>query len=285
MHSIRLSVGLILLSVSLGCGKKDAAPTTKDSKPKDLTGTPSLPTTARNTGESSAAALKAATEFVKAVQEGKATSAMLTTAFKKVIAPPELDADKAAGYSEHGVRAWLDPAKAGADADGLKVDIATADYAVLSTAAGKPNRMFLRLAKTGGVWIVEHVRFKAKSTVGIASVGNTPAATLATAFFIEAALADNKAEMEAILTKAAKGKIAPPLFDGDKPQGYSRSKLNSALSELVPPGIVFEGLAQEQAGLKAAVTFAVGGKNRVLELKLVPGATPGEFLIDDVQQK
>ncbi len=285
MPPIRSTVLAVALAfAALGCEKKNGAPT----KASQASAAPiaTLPSAATGTvDDHKSAALAAGIEFVASVREGRVATASLGVAFKKIIAPPELDVDKAAGYSEPGVRAWLDAAKGGADSDGLKVDIATAEYAVLSTAAGKPDRLFLRLAKTGGIWIAEHVRFKAKSTIDIAFVGNAPAATLATAFFVEAALADNKAEIEALLTKAAKGKIAPPLFDGDKPQGYSRSKLNSALTELFPAGVAFVGLAQEQAGLKAAVTVAVGGKNRVLQLKLVPGAAPGEFLIDDVQQK
>ena len=97
MHTLRLSVATLLLLGSLGCGKKETpAPTTPDSK-KNSSGTPTLPVAVVGSGESTAAAQKAANEFVKAVQEGKATSASLTAAFKKVIAPPELEADKAAG--------------------------------------------------------------------------------------------------------------------------------------------------------------------------------------------
>jgi len=287
MPSFKLSIAFaVLLFASLGCGKKDsAAPTTKESKPADPTGTPTLPTTATNTGDSGAEALKAATDFLKAVQEGKATSASLTPGFKRVIAPPELEADKAPGYSESGVQAWLTAAKAVANADGLKVDLATPDYAVLSTPVDKPVRAFVRMVKAGTGWAVDHARLNAKSKADIAFVGNTPAAALATIFFVEAALAGNKAELETLLSKTAKGKIAPPLFEEDKAAGYSRIGLNSALGALFPEGTTFVGLTQEQAGMKALVTLASGDKNRSWELKLAPGAGPGEFLIDDLQQK
>ena len=61
--------------------------------------------------------------------------------------------------------------------------------------------------------------------------------------------------------------------------------MNSALADTFPAGMAYVGIAQENAAMKASITFAVAGKNRVVEVKIVPGAGPGEFLIDDIQQK
>jgi len=280
MRPIRIAffaVAAAILITGIGCGKKDSAPTTKDSKPKD---SPTLPTTPANTGESNGAALKAATDFVKAVQDGKATSASLSLAFKKIIAPAELDADKAVGFSESGAQAWLSAAKATAKAEGLKVDLATADYAILSSVGNKPGRVFLRLAKVGTSWLVDHARFNARSTIEVAS-----AATLAAALFVEAVLAGDTPEIEALLSKTAKGKLAPPRFDDDKVQGFDRLNLRSSLADLFPAGLGFANVSQENAGLKATVTFTVAGANRIFVLTLAAGATPGEFLVDDLQQK
>jgi hypothetical protein len=202
------------------------------------------------------------------VAEGNATSASLSTGFKNVIAPPELAADQTAGYSESGVRAWLVSAKAHATADGLNVVLATPDYAVLSTSGNKPGKVFMRMVKSGGRWVVAHVRMNARSGLEIPFVGSTPSATLTTIFFVEAALAGNRAELAALLSKAAKGKLAAP-----------------SVVELFPEGTTFVSLSQEHAGLKAIVTLDSGGSKRAFEIKLAPGSDPGEFLIDDLRQK
>lgn len=280
MRSLRFTA--LALLAGLGCGKKDApAPTTKDVKPIAET----VATQVSDSYLAKVEALKAGTAFVTAVRDGMATAASLSPAFKTLIAPPELDADKAAGYSEHGLRVWLDAAKATANPDGLKVDLAAADYAILSNPGNKSGRIYLKLVKTAGVWIVEQARFHGRSGIEIAFVGSTPGATLATILFIEAALAGSKPELEALLSKSAKGKLAPPVFPDEIPQGFSRSKLNSALADAFPAGIAYVGIAQENAAMKASITFAVAGKNRVVEVKIAPGSGPGEFLIDDVQQK
>ena len=267
MHTIRLSVALLLLSGTVGCGKNDSTP----SNPKDA----AVPTAA--SGESNAAALGAA-KFLKAVQDGKATSDMLAPAFKKVIAPAELDADKAAGFSESGVRSWLADAKATAKTDDLKVDVMAADYAVLSTPKNASGRTVLRLVKSGTVWLVTYAKFGVKSSADVVT-----AAHAATVFFEEAIIAGNKSEIEAMLSKAAKAKLAAPGFDEDKPQGFSRSRLNSALADLFPAGFKVVGVSSAKDGLSSVLKIADGSKNRVLELKLAPGTSPGEFLIDDIQ--
>ena len=280
MRSMRFTA--LALLAGLGCGKKDApAPTAKETKPN----TETIATKVSDSYLAKEEALKAGTAFVTAVRDGKTAPASLSPACKALIAPPELDADKVAGYSEHGLRVWLDAAKASASPDGLKVDLATADYAILSNPGSKSGRVYLRLVKTAGVWVVEQARFNGRSGLDIAFVGSTPGATLATILFVEAALAGSKSELEALLSKSAKGKLAPPVFPDEIPQGFSRSKLNSALADAFPAGIAYVGIAQDNAAMKAAITFAVAGKNRVVDVKIAPGTGPGEFLVDNVQQK
>ena len=280
MLSLRFTA--LALLAGLGCGKKDApAPTAQETKPNAET----IATKVSDSYPAKMDSLKAGTAFVTAVRDGKATPANLSPAFKALIAPPELDADKATGYSELGLRVWLDAAKATANPDGLKVDLAAADYAILSNPGSKSGRIYLMLLKTAGGWVVEQARFNGRSGLDIAYVGSTPGATLATILFIEAALAGSKPEIEALLSKSAKGKLAPPVFPDEIPQGYSRSKLNSALADAFPAGIAYAGIAQDNAAMKASITFALAGKNREVEIKIAPGTGPGEFLVDDVQQK
>lgn len=274
------------LLAGVGCGKKEvAAPTTKETKPND-TGTPTLPTAAGvNTDEAKATAMKAAAEFLKAVQEGKATTASLTVAFKKVIAPPELEADKALGYSKSSVQGWFSAGKATAVSDGLKVDFATSDYALVSTAA-KPGRTYLRLVKVNAVLLIDYAIFGT-----IAADYPLPAGDVAARHFVAiafaAALIGKKFDaVDALLSTSEKGKLAPPLFEADKEQGYSRSKLQSAFADLFASKLQLTGLGG--SGLPGNMNlqlYVSESKTYFINLKLIPGTTPGEFLIDDYQQK
>jgi hypothetical protein len=284
MHPFRLSVAFaVLLLAGFGCGKKEsAAPTTKESKPAEPTGTPTLPTAAANTGDSGAAALKAATDFLKAVQEGKATSASLTPAFKKAIAPPELEADKAVGYSESGVQAWLTTAKATATSDGLKIEAATADFAFAS-AGGVKGKTYLRLLRVAGDWLIDYAISGAAAANATLPGGEQAGPAFAASAFADALIVKNFTAVEALLTKAARAKLAPPLFETDKEQGYSRSKLQSALGDLLSGQLTVASLSFGPGSAK--IELSAAGVKKSLDLKLVSGPTPGSFLIDDLQQK
>ena len=285
MHTIRLSVALALLLGGFGCGKNDSAPTDKQGKPKD---TPSLPVTAANSDSN--AALKAAQDFVKAVQDGKASSAGLTPAFKKVIAPAELDADKATGFSESGVQAWLDTAKTRIGSHDLKVAYATADFALASADYRTeelpripPGKTYLRLIRSNTVWLIDYAIIGRTRTTFPLPVDGQAAPTFAAIAFTEAMLTRNSAGVEQLFSKSAKAKLAPPLFDTDKEQGYSKSKLKSAVADLLPGRPIFTGLVVAASSIK--IELNLDGAKKELELRMIPGATPGEFLIDDYQQK
>ena len=282
MDTIRLSVALILLLVSLGCGKKDAAPATKESKPKDSSGTPTLPTSLANTGASSAAALKAATEFVKSVQDGKATSALLTPELKRLIAPPELDADKAVGFSEHNIQSWLISAKAIVSTGDAKTDFATSDYAIVSMA-GKPGTSRLRMLRRENTWLVDMALLNNMTPNFPMPSGDAAGPAFGALAFASALQGGNLNQVEWHLSKAVKAKIAPPLFDSDKDRGYSQSKLKSALNDLF--GFPVEIAKFAVSGTSASFEVKGTGPKKMIEFKLVPGSTPGEFLIDDLQQK
>ncbi len=285
MPPFRMSVAFALVLVaSLGCEKKDSAvPTTKESEPADPTVSPTLPTAATNTDNAGAAPLKAAAEFLKAVQDVKATSASLTSAFKKVIAPPELEADKAAGYSESGVQAWLIAAKAKVAAEDIKLDTATAEYAFGSCGRSMPGKTYLRLLKVEGAWRIDYLIFANPSAAASLPGGEQAAPAFAALAFADSFVAKDFAAFESLLTKAAKQKLAPPLFDSDEKQGYSRSKLQTVLSDA---SSVKLDITRLSVGVGTAkVELAGAGFQKMLDLKLAPGTGPGEFLIDDYQQK
>ncbi len=264
MHTIRLSVALLLLLGTIGCGKKDS---TQASNPKDST-VPTAPS-----GESSAASLSAA-KFVKAVQDGKATSDMLTPAFKKVIAPPELESDKAAGYSESGVRTWLDSAKASVGTEDSKFVSLTDEYAFAEGTA-KAGKTFLRLMFVDKKWLVDYVVFSGPTAKSLR--GGQTSQFFATLAFAEAIAAKNTVLIEALLTKTAKAKIAPPLFDEDKVQGFNRAKLKAAIDDLFSGKIAIENVNSDSNSGTIMATFRGGMQS--IQVTLVTGR-PGEFLID-----
>lgn len=280
MRTISLSVAFLLFVLSVGCGKKDsAAPMTKETK-KDSTVTPTLPTSATNDGADS---LKAATDFLKSVQDGKATSANLTDAFKKAIAPAELEADKAAGYAESGVTAWLSTAKTKATADAFRVDYASADYLIASAGTYKPGKSYVRLIKTENTWSVDSAIF-GSTAYNAPLIGSSQAAVeYTTIAFAEAILDKRFSEVEALLSKSAKEKLAPPLFDSDKEQGFSRSKLQSVFADLLAAKIESSGLSV--TGTNGTFEITLAGTRKTLRFKLTPGQSPGSFLIDDFQLK
>lgn len=273
MHTIRLSVALLLLLGTIGCGKKDS---TQASNPKDST-VPTAPS-----GESSAASLSAA-KFVKAVQDGKATSAMLTPAFKKVIAPPELESDKAAGYSESGVRTWLSGLKEQSGDKDMVLKHSTSDLAIAKShysgaAQDGPANTYLWLVRSGSSWLIQDVVIDYVFSEFAIPDGEQAATQFAAWSFADAVAKKNISKAEARMTKALKAKLAPPLFDSDKEQGYSSTKLKSALEDLFP-GV--RRVVKIESSLLAGKFFLTVDGSKTIGFKL----TPGEFLIDELQQK
>ena len=290
MSSIRFASCAGILLASLGCGKNDN-PGTQATKPaRGVAQTETTALSIPSAGSTPAPALQSAKDFLKAVQEGKATSASLTTAFKKVIAPPELDADKAAGYSESGVQAWLGRAKTRIGTHDLKVGYATADFALASAeyrtefkARGLPGTTYLRLVRSGTAWAIDHAIIGTKDTKFPLPANDQAPRTFAAIAFAEALMAKDMVALENLLSKSAKAKLAPPLFDIDKEQGYSKSNLKSAVEKMYPSMPVFTGL--DAGGEAIKVDFNLNGAIKNLILKLIAGTSPGEFLIDDYQQK
>ena len=271
-----------------GCGKPDgpATPSKPADKPQPVVGAPTVPTAA---GEDlKASAITAATVFLKTVQEGKATSASLAPAFKKVIAPAELDADKAAGYSESGVREWLARLKWEGGSIAVAINHATADFAIAKTPYSQGEKdgsanIYIWLVRQESQWLVgemliDHVFGKFDIPDGEAA-----ATTFAVRSFADGLIQKNLPKLESRMTKALKAKLAPPRFPADDAQGYSSSALKTAFAELSAGRVAVPKV--ELKGNAATLEVFAGDARKTIDVKLVPGATPGEFLIDDLQQK
>ena len=287
MPPIRSSVAFaVLLFASVGCGKKDgAAPTTKASSAEVGPIVPTPPSAAI-VGDSGAAPLKTATEFLKAVQEGKATSASLTPAFKKVIAPWELEADKAAGYSESGVRDWFARIKDRIGTTGCVLIHSTPEYAIAKASmttgpSHGPANTYLHLVRSGAAWSIEDVLIDYVFGEFAIPDGERAAPSFAAWSFADAQVNKKIVKAEARMSKSLKAMLAPPLFDTDAGQGYSSSKLKSALEELFPNPHAVTKI--EVSGVTGK--YELRGAKKTFDFKLVSGPTPGSFLIDDLQQK
>lgn len=287
MHTIRLSVALALLLGSLGCGKKDGPATTKDSKVEMLEPKTS-PSSATLPPVDAAPALAAAKNLLKAIQEGKATSANFTQSFKSAIAPPELGADRAEGFAESGVRQWLGQLKWEGGTTAATLKFANADYAIVKTPYSQGEKdgsanVYIWILRQGSEWIIADLLIDQVFGQFNIPDGEQAGPAFAAWSFSQAVREKSMPKVEARLTRALKAKLAPPNFDEDKVQGYSSSSLKSAFSELfaTPLGIS----SVELTGAAAKVNVTTGGVKKILEIKLVPGASSGEFLIDDYQQK
>src|SRR5688572_26533334 len=109
-----------------------------------------------------------ATSFLKAVNDGTATPAMLTPEFKKVIAEPVFGDDQAKGYSDDAAEQWLKK-HAGTIPNPTTSPAGTGDAFVFVGAAGAPpRRVALRVVRTGGTW-------RADSFTAAAAVPSTSA--------------------------------------------------------------------------------------------------------------
>ena len=280
MPPLRLSAVLLLLAFALGCGKKDsAAPTTKDSK-KDSIGTPTQPTSGGDPAIDTKAPLAAAQAFLKAP-----SGAALAPAFKARIAPAELDADNAAGYSESGVRDWLASLGTAVQLGELRI-LSARGPAVLFAGRFAGNQppessatTFLQVSFVNSLWLVNE--FCTYFVNGKnAELRHEDAERAAVAFaFANAILAKKPSQVEALLSPSLKAKLAPPLFDSDKAAGYNSGNLQSALLEYKP--LFNKNPAFEWAG--ATALFAAADNK--IELAFTAGPSQGLYLINDIRKK
>ncbi|MGL6074922.1 MAG: hypothetical protein ACRC8S_12240 [Fimbriiglobus sp.] len=217
MQAVRISAALVAIWVVIGCQKQSSSVPTQAAL------------TTANTNSTTAPTSPAFVEaFLKDVKAGKAKPAALSMAFKKFIAPATKDADKAQGYSDWSAEAWLADlaTKVGTE----KIKTATANGVQYVTVPG-PNattgRTVLTVVTEGGSPKVNHLH--------IAPVGSDydftsePTAGFTAVAFLDAVMAGEIKTAEKFLSAATKAKLAPPLDDGDKAQGFNAGMLSVKL--------------------------------------------------------
>jgi hypothetical protein len=268
-----------LLALLPGCGEPAAPPTAT------VAPALSIPAPPQPTPETRGPVEAAAKAFLRSVGAGTASPRDLSPNFKKVIAPPVFDLDKAQGYSDDRAELWLKSLAPNASAASVACPLATNDLGFV--VAGAPNgRTLLRLVKHGHEWLVDWYQNTASQPMLPGSPSATDAdeaaAWFATAAFVESIGQGQLAAAESFLTPAAKAKLSPPIFDADNAPGYNRSKLPEELKKLASPGAILAGfkLNRAEAGFAGTVECKGGG---TLVLVLARGTSTGEWRIQDVR--
>lgn len=282
----RVTAGLLLfvgvLATSVGC-----RPASDKSRGSDHIVTGIGPHSLSGGGTEPRAAELFAINFLKALNEGTATPAMLTPQFKRVIAEPVFTADRAAGYSDDGAAAWLAQFKgrmAGATITPHVAGTGPDAPGFTGTAAGGSplrSRYAMRLVNPGDGWKADWLivgpdggsspqNFSPGGPAGFAGLG-----------FLIALTAKEHNLAEALMTPGLKARMAPPL-DSDQARGYNRGLLMTKLAHLRDGAT---GVAIDRSEGQTVTGTLTNGVRRVLTLKFARGERPWDWLVDDIEVK
>jgi hypothetical protein len=264
---------LLAAGLAVGCGGGSTAP--KNTKDPDGKSGPVGPSKDDPVG----GAVAAANEFLASVAAGKADPGKLTPAFKKVVADPVTEADKAQGYSDWAAEQWLKPFAGKVPTSGTGAAIGP-DRVVVT--AGQAGRAVLRMARAGGGWQVDwfHLAPPGAEAVSLTGGGDQLARAFTTVAFLDTALTNQRRLAEAVLTLGAKSRLAPPLGD---PIGYNRGVLGVRLSKFREAATGYRVGNPSAEQMTGVLTGPEHPNGRPFTLKLVQGRNPGEWLVDDFQ--
>lgn len=219
-----------------------------------------------------------AADFLKAVREKKTTPAQLTAEFKKVYAPAEFEADKAAGYSDAAAAEQL---KLAATAVGDDPKLVSADGRVaLFVAKGKAGeRTLLRVVADGepkADWL----------GVGPKNLPDNPfkggdgdAAQFAAMAFLDAALTGKVRLAEGLLSDAGRAALGTSVLD----KKYDVGALKNRLDELFGGATGYTVTAVTKDTVTVELPVADGKKTATVRLSA--GRSPVEMKVDQVEVK
>jgi hypothetical protein len=251
------------------------------------------------------AADDAATAFLRELGQGSVKAEMLSTNFLKSFGKPvELPSDKAKGYSADAAVRWLRQVGEGVNFS-LSLyrqqagDAAYLRGAVTGPRLGKDGGYYsLRLVKEGGAWKVDWVALSSAEWKGTPGAGTAEAAfqEFAAASFVEV-LTDSKAlpqepelapyraaPIAAAMTPPLRAAWAPP-FEQDKPLGYDYNPARLRLKAVeVAGGTSAFTLTRVNDTPEFRVELTRPAGKTTLTVKLVKGATPGEWLVSEVSE-
>ncbi len=262
--------------------KDDPKPSPVGTEPKSLLG-PVEP-----------AAEQTAEAFLKELGQGTAKADALSANFLKAVGKPlELPGDIAAGVSRDSATRWLERVGKG-KAFSLSLDRKQAGDAIYwrGSIQGVPGSSYsLRLVKEGGQWKVDWLSLSSAEGPTVLAVGAPDAAfqQFAAAAFVEALADGSVMEQKDRATALARG-MAPalrtawaPPFDGDTKQGYDFSPTKLAIRATEYGGGTKEFTLSKVGDLpEFKVELNRPGGKKALVVRLVKGATPGEWLVNEV---
>ena len=272
MKLVTSALALTAITAVIGCGSKSApSGATAPSAAGVASGPIGATTTVAATGPVDSAALAKAGEFAKELQAGKLKAAMLTPAFKKLIAPATTEADKAQGWSDWGAESWLAEHAKGVSTDqakGLMLDANT----TLVTAKSAAGRTLMRLVKSGSTYLIDWI--DVTTAVAEFDFSQAPAPAFAAVAFLDATLTKQSRLAESLLAPAGAAKLAPPLDELDAKRGYNAGIMGIKLSNFgsAATGATNLKLVKDAAGYVLTCDVVHGeGRPFIIKLALVDG--------------
>jgi len=284
-----------------GCAPKAQPKGDKKDKKDDTPPTPlananpNTPTVAKTPEkiDTTTGAGKDAIDFLTAVGSGTAKASQLSAGFVKAIGlPAELPSEKEKGYSPDAAESWLRKVGVKLTGMGPMSESSRAGDVAVFRGMFTGGTYSLRVVNEGGAWKADWLSMSSVNA-NLEIVGSPSGDDLLRGFAaaaIAAAICDKDAMPQeqriaivaAGMTPALRKSLADP-FDGDKAKGldYSPAKLGVKIAEI---GSGAESLVVSplpDGSVKVEVTKA-GGAKSAYTLKLVKGATLGQWLVESI---
>lgn len=238
---------------------------------------------------------KESMDFLAALGAGTVRADRLSSGFVKAIGlPAELPGDKAKGYSPDVAEALL--RRVGSRV-GLSLPYMSKQVGNVALFQGSfivpPGKYCLRMVHEGGGWKVDWLSLSSVEILGT-PINSSKAETVCQEFTVAAVIGtlldkdgltkeDRAVILATGLTPALKKKWAEPL-DSDKAQGfdYNRGLLMLKTSEFSTGAESFSLAQQGNTPVFRVEVNRMGGTKTAYLVKLVPGVSPGQWLVDDV---
>jgi hypothetical protein len=267
MAIVRLAALLCLLVV-VGCQKS-----TPTSVPTMLALTSST-----QPGVTAPATGSFAEGFLKSVKAGKAKASDLTADFKKLIAPATTDADKAVGYSDWAAEAWLADLATKVNTDKLTtVNAGTTSYITTPKLNGETGRTVMVVVMEAGKPKVDGLHIAALTSEYNLAI--EPVAAYTAVAFLDSVLTGQTKLTQKLLSPSAKLRVAPPLDDLDKAQGFNAGILGIKLSNFRGKASYYNISAMSKNPIVFTGELFGPTENRKFTLKLV--TIGGNTLVED----
>ncbi len=282
---------VVMVGLIVGCGSPTPAPVVNKSAPLQGQPTKSEP----GKGGDPGAATKAATDLLTAVKDGKATPTLLTVEFKKLIAAPTSEADKAVGYSDWETGHWLKDQATKVGTTNVTVSEINADTVIVTasppTVTPPVGRTVARMVKVGANLQLDWLHVAPAGSTDLPLTGSSAgvAGNLIATAFLDNNIQKQSGVLAKLLTPALKKRLAPPLDSIDESLGYNRGILSIKFTNFRDTATSYTVVSNANHTNANDMTFTYTGEliapggNRKFTLKLTRGSPPDSWLVDDFQ--